>query len=78
VLLLLADLVLAFAAVRGTAFGMFNLMTGIALLIAGVVAGAFWDITGPQGTFLAKAAFTLLTLAGLFRIRGRLRGRADA
>jgi len=57
---------------RGTAFGVFNLMTGVALLAASLVAGALWDITGPQGTFLAGAAFALLTLAGLFVIRGRL------
>ena len=66
------------AELRGTAFGMFNLMTGVALLVASVVAGALWDMTGPQGTFLAGAAFTVLTLVGLFVIRGRLRGRADA
>jgi MFS family permease len=66
------------AELRGTAFGMFNLMTGVALLIASVVAGALWDAAGPEGTFLAGAAFTVLTLAGLFVIRGRLRGRADA
>ncbi len=65
------------AELRGTAFGMFNLMTGLALLLASVVAGALWDMTGPQGTFLAGAAFTLLTLAGLVAIRGRLKGRAD-
>ena len=50
------------AELRGTAFGMFNLVTGLALLIASVVAGALWDMTGPQGTFLAGAAFTMLTL----------------
>ena len=66
------------ADLRGTAFGMFNLMTGVALLVASVVAGALWDMTGPQGTFLAGAAFTVLTLAGLFAIRGRLRGQGDA
>lgn len=66
------------AELRGTAFGMFNLVTGVALLVASVVAGALWDQTGPQGTFLAGAAFTVLTLAGLFVIRGRLRGRANA
>lgn len=65
------------AELRGTAFGMFNLITGVALLIASIVAGALWDMTGPQGTFLAGAVFTVLTLAGLFVIRGRLRGRAD-
>lgn len=41
----------------GTAFGMFNLMTGVALLFASAVAGAFWDVVGPQGTFLVGAAF---------------------
>jgi MFS family permease len=37
---------------RGTAFGMFNLITGLALLVASVSAGALWDVVGPQGTFL--------------------------
>jgi MFS family permease len=49
------------AELRGTAFGVFNLMTGVALLVASLVAGALWDMTGPQGTFLAGAAFALLT-----------------
>jgi MFS family permease len=57
---------------RGTAFGVFNLVTGIALLVASVVAGALWDMTGPWGTFLAGAAFTMMTLAGLFIVRVRL------
>lgn len=57
---------------RGTAFGMFNLITGVALLFASILAGALWDWTGPQGTFLAGAGFTLLTLIGLTTIRGRL------
>jgi len=58
---------------RGTAFGMFNLITGIMLLLASVLAGVLWDLTGPKGTFLAGAAFTLLTLAGLAAVRGRLK-----
>ncbi|CAN7565901.1 MFS transporter [Mesorhizobium sp. LjRoot246] len=66
------------AELRGTAFGMFNLVTGLALLIASVIAGALWDQAGPQGTFLAGAAFTMLTVVGLFAIRSRLRGRTDA
>lgn len=60
------------AELRGTAFGMFNLVTGAALLVASVIAGALWDMAGPQGTFLAGAAFTLVTLAGLFSARSRL------
>jgi MFS family permease len=61
---------------RGTAFGMFNLITGLALLVASVIAGALWDTVGPQSTFLGGAAFTVLTLAGLLPVRGRLGGRA--
>ena len=59
---------------RGTAFGMFNLATGLALLVASVLAGALWDRLGPQATFLAGAAFTLLALIGLLPIRRHLTG----
>jgi MFS family permease len=62
------------AELRGTAFGMFNLITGSALLLASVIAGALWDMTGPAGTFLAGGTFATLTLAGLMAVRGRLRG----
>jgi MFS family permease len=64
------------AELRGTAFGMFNLVTGIALLIASVIAGALWDIAGPQATFIAGAVFSLLTIAGLIPISSRL-GQRD-
>ncbi len=50
---------------RGTAYGIFNLMVGLALLLASVLAGALWDIVGSQATFLTGAAFTALALAGL-------------
>jgi MFS family permease len=50
---------------RGTAFGIFNLAVGIALLTASVVAGGLWDIYGPQATFLAGAGFSVVALAGL-------------
>jgi MFS family permease len=53
------------AELRGTAFGVFNLVGGIALLIASVVAGALWEIAGPEGTFLAGAAFTAVALLAL-------------
>ena len=46
---------------------------GLALLAASVIAGALWDATGPQGTFLAGAFFTVLTILGLLAIRVRLR-----
>ena len=57
------------AELRGTAYGMFNLMTGLALLAASIIAGALWDIIGPQGTFLAGAAFTSVAIAGLLVLR---------
>jgi len=58
---------------RGTAFGMFNLLGGLALLLASIIAGALWDFVGPQGTFLAGAAFTIVALAGLLAINHRAR-----
>ena len=60
------------AELRGTAFGMFNLVTGVALLAASVIAGLLWDVAGPRGTFLAGATFTAMTLAGLLPLRARL------
>ena len=54
---------------RGTAFGMFNLVTGIATLLASVIAGALWDAIGPSRTFLAGAAFTALALMALPAIK---------
>jgi MFS family permease len=54
---------------RGTAFGMFNLLTGIALLVASIIAGALWEAAGPKGTFLAGAVFALIALYGLVAIR---------
>ena len=60
------------AELRGTAFGVFNLVSGVVLLLASVIAGGLWDIAGPEGTFLAGAAFATLALLGLLLIRGRL------
>ena len=60
------------ADLRGTAFGMFNLVTGIAMLLASVIAGALWDLVGAQTTFLAGAAFTALAFAVLPLARASL------
>jgi MFS family permease len=57
---------------RGTAFGLFNLSCGVAMLIASVLAGALWDAYGPRMTFLTSAGLTVLTLCGLLPIRSRL------
>jgi len=42
---------------RGSAFGVFNLFTGLALLLASVIAGFIWDHVGSVATFLAGAGF---------------------
>jgi len=60
------------AELRGTAYGFFNLLGGLAMLAASVIAGSLWDITGPQGTFLAGAGFALAALAGLLLVRGKI------
>jgi len=48
------------AHLRGTAFGFFNLASGIAMLIASVLAGLLWDKLGAAVTFYAGAGFALL------------------
>ncbi|MGE8318298.1 MAG: MFS transporter [Comamonas sp.] len=53
------------AGLRGTAFGVFNLASGIAMLAASAIAGLLWDAHGPAATFWAGGGFALLCLAGL-------------
>lgn len=55
------------ANLRGTAYGFFNLVSGIAMLIASVIAGLFWDRLGASFTFYAGAGFCLLALLGLLQ-----------
>lgn len=50
---------------RGTAFGFFNLLSGIAMLLASVVAGMLWDKFGAATTFYAGAVFSTVALLGL-------------
>jgi MFS family permease len=50
---------------RGSAFGVFNFVSGVVLLIASVLAGSLWEAIGPSATFIAGAGFTALGLAGL-------------
>ena len=51
------------ADLRGTAFGFFNLMSGLALLVASGLAGLLWDWQGPATTFVAGAVLALGALA---------------
>ena len=57
------------AELRGTAFGIFNLVGGGALLIASVVAGVVWSAFGAPVTFLTGAAFATLVVLGLVAYR---------
>lgn len=61
---------------RGTAFGMFNLLGGLALLAASIIAGEVWDRVGPDGTFLVGAGFTVLALIGLVPVWRRIERRS--
>jgi len=53
------------ADLRGTAYGFFNLMSGIAMLIASIFAGLLWDKFGATATFYAGATFCAIALVGL-------------
>ena len=55
------------ADLRGTAFGFFNLMSGLAMLLASTLAGVLWDQFGAPATFAAGALFSLAALALLWR-----------
>jgi len=50
------------ASLRGTAFGVFNLLRGVLLMVASILAGLLWDRVSPAATFVAGAAFAALSL----------------
>jgi MFS family permease len=60
---------------RATAFGVFNFVSGIALLAASLIAGALWEVVGAYATFLAGAAFTLIGLVGTTAVLRQSRQR---
>ena len=51
---------------RGTGFSLFNMATGVAMLIGGLGAGALWDVCGPART--VAAAVTAAAVAALLAI----------
>ena len=57
---------------RGTAFGILNLLTGLALLAASVVAGMLWDRAGATATFIAGAGAAAVAIAVLLLVRRSL------
>jgi len=50
---------------RGTAYGFFNLVSGLAMLLASVLAGLLWDQLGASFTFYTGAMFCIIALIGL-------------
>ena len=54
---------------RGTAFGLFGLITGLAALVASVLAGLLWDRIGAGATFLAGAAFAATALIAFLLVK---------
>ena len=55
------------AELRGTAFGLFNLVCGLSMLLASGLAGLLWDQLGARSTFTAGGLLAALALAGLWR-----------
>jgi len=58
---------------RGTAFGVFNLVSGGILLLASVIAGSLWSVYGASATFIAGASFAALAAMGLLFYRPNAR-----
>jgi MFS family permease len=65
------------ADLRGTAYGFFNLVGGIAMLAASATAGLLWDRLGAAFTFYAGAGFAILALIGIMLITWRQRRLAQ-
>jgi len=63
---------------RGTAFGIYNFVTGASLLAASVIAGWLWDKGGYAAAFFAGGAFALATIAGIFAINKSKYGKKSA
>jgi MFS family permease len=58
------------ARLRGTAFGLFGLVTGAATLVASIAAGILWEVISPEATFVTGAGLAALALLGFMAIRG--------
>jgi MFS family permease len=61
---------------RATAFGVFNLTSGVALFLASLLAGVLWAGPGPAATFWASAGLAFLGLAGFMLIARKRREKA--
>ena len=59
------------ASLRGSAFGLFYLVSGFAMLAASAIAGGLWQWVGPAATFIAGAIFVSLATLGSILLRRR-------
>lgn len=62
---------------RGTSYGVFHLVSGLAALAASVMAGALWDFLGAAVPFRVGAVISGIALAGLLLTRGARPGEPD-
>jgi MFS family permease len=60
------------AELRGTAFGVFNFLRGLLLLLASVIAGLLWDRAGPAATFVSAAVLATFSML-LLMVQSRSR-----
>lgn len=65
------------AELRGTAFGIFNLVSGGAILLASVIAGSLWGVFGASATFFTGASFAAFALVGLLIYPRKTQSRAN-
>lgn len=61
------------ADLRGSAFGLFNLATGVAMLAASAIAGLLWEGIGPVATFLGGAGFAVVAAVLIALLGGQQR-----
>jgi MFS family permease len=63
---------------RGSAFGVFNMLRGLVLLAASVIAGLLWDRVGSQATFGFASALAVLTVVAMGLSRSYWRQSSSA
>lgn len=57
---------------KGSAFGIFSLAGGSAMLLASIIAGVLWDAMGPHATFTAGAVMGSVSIGGLLLMQSRI------
>lgn len=60
------------AELRGSAFGLFNLATGVTMLFASAIAGLLWDHVGSDAAFLGGAVFAACAAVLLVSPAGKI------